>query len=126
MSELQVFRLLCPEFATKTDEEVLSMMELARPHVSASRFGVFYGQAVALRAGHMFAMQAMVAACGSTSAAVTGGQILSEKEGDLQVTYAQSASSATSDDTLARTFYGRELTSLAKRCIVTAMNRMGG
>lgn len=125
MTELETFRALCSEFAAKTDDQVLAMIELARPHVSASRFGSFYGQAVALRTGHMFAMQALVAAEGSTAALVVGGDLISEKEGDLQRSYAQYMNSQKPDN-LDRTYYGRELKALAKARIIPVANRMAG
>jgi hypothetical protein len=124
MTELEMFRALCPEFAATPDEKVNIMIELARPHVSAERFGQFYSQALAYRAAHTMAMQALALNAGSTSPEVIGGDVISEKEGDLQRQYAQYMNSQ-KPDSLDRTYYGRELKTLARQCIVPVMNRMG-
>lgn len=122
MDALATFRALIPEFAAKTDAEVNTMLELAKPHVSEVRFGTFYDQALAYYAAHMFAMQALVSTVGSTGSAVISGDVVSEKEGDLQRSYAQ-YNNEKKPDQLDRTYYGKEFKALAKKCIVTAIVR---
>jgi len=119
MDALATFRALASEFAAKTDNEVNTMIELAKPHVTV-RFGSFYEQALAYYAAHMFAINALIAEKGSTSATVTAGEVVSEKEGDLSTSYAQSN---TKSDLLDKTYYGKEFKGLAKKCIVTVMVR---
>lgn len=121
MEPLSAFRALAPEYVAKTDDQVNIMLELAKPHVSTERFGSFYAQALAYYAAHLFSSQAQVQAYGSTSAAVTAGAVTSEREGDLQRSYAQGAKDITPLD---RTSYGQEFKALAKRCVIPALTRM--
>jgi len=120
MDALATFRALASEFAAKTDDEVNTMIELAKPHVTV-RFGSFYEQALAYYAAHMFAIQALIAESGGTSSALTAGEVVSEKEGDLSRSYAQQTTSES--DLLDKTYYGKEFKALAKKCIVTVMVR---
>ena len=122
MDALATFRALAPEFAAKTDAEVNTMIELAKPHVTM-RFGSFYEQALAYYTAHSFAMLGLIAANGSTSAALTAGDIVSEKEGDLSRSFAQYMNDKKPDQ-LDRTYYGKEFKALAKKCIVPVMTRM--
>ena len=121
MDALATFRALAPEFAAKTDAEVNTMLELAKPHVTV-RFGSFYEQALAYYAAHSFAILALVSTAGSTGSAVISGDVVSEKEGDLQRSYAQ-YNNEKKPDQLDRTYYGKEFKALAKKCIVTAIVR---
>lgn len=121
MDALATFRALSPEFAAKTDTEVNTMIELAKPHVTV-RFGSFYEQALAYYAAHLFAINALITENGGTSSALTAGEVISEKEGDLSRSYAQQQT-ASKTDLLDKTYYGKEFKSLAKKCIVTVMVR---
>ncbi len=121
---LATFRALAPEFAAKTDADVNAMIEIAKPHVSASRFGSFYEQAVAYRAAHEFALQALVQSAGSTGAALTAGALTGEREGDLQRTYNIDMSNRV-PDLLDRTYYGKQFKALVGRCGGAIMTRMG-
>jgi len=120
MDVLTVFRALVPEFSSKTDDEVNTMIELAKPHVSASRFGSFYAQAVANYAAHLFAMQGLIAETGG--AGVTG-IVTKEKVGDIEKEYASPAN-VDYNNPLDRTIYGQEFQALARKCIVPGLTRM--
>jgi hypothetical protein len=122
MDALATFRALIPEFAAKTDDEVNVILELAKPHVTV-RFGSFYEQALAYHAAHLFAINTLVAEKGSTNAGLTAGEVISEKEGDLSISYAQQQT-ITKTDLMDKTYYGKEFKALAKKCIVPVMTRM--
>ncbi len=122
MDALATFRALAPEFAAKTDDEVNTMLELAKPHVTV-RFGSFYEQALSYYAAHTFAINALITENGGASYSLTAGEIVSEKEGDLSRSYAQQQT-AGKTDLLDKTYYGKEFKALAKKCIVPVMTRM--
>jgi len=121
MDALATFRALAPEFAAKTDEEVNTMIEIAKPHVTV-RFGSFYEQALAYYAAHLFAMLGLVSTAGSTGAAVVSGDVINEKEGDLSRSYAQ-YSTGKRPNQLDRTYYGKEFKALSRKCLITVMVR---
>lgn len=124
MTILEAFRAIAPEFAAKTDEQVNIKIELAKPHVSASRFGSLYEQAVAYYAAHLFAIDVLVQTGGSTGAALIAGTLTGEREGDLQRQYAQYMNDK-KPSPLDRTYYGQEFQVLAKKRVVPVLTRQG-
>ena len=123
MDFLVVFRALVPEFAAKTDQDVLIMLEIVKPQLSAKKLGSLYEQAASYLVAHHFAWNSLVAA-GSTGASATGGKVLSEKEGDLARTYADNSKEGTLD-TLERTAYGQEYRRILRLKIFPACTRRG-
>jgi hypothetical protein len=121
---LSVFRLVIPEFAGKADTEVLTQWNLIKPQISEKKLGSLYPQAAAYLTAHQFAWNALIAAGGSTGANVVGGNVTSEKEGDLQRSYADTGGTG-KIDVLDRSAYGQEFKRLARRRIIPAITRMG-
>lgn len=122
---LSVFRLTIPEFANKSDAEILIQWELVKPQISERKLGSLYPQAAVYLTAHQFAWNALIAAGGSTGANVTG-TVVSEKEGDLQRSYADTTGSGSGKlDVLDRTAYGQEFKRLMRKRIIPAVTRMG-
>lgn len=138
MTTLEAFRVVAPEFAAKTDAQVNAVIEFVSPMVSEARFGKLYPHALAYLAAHWLAWQALIAAgndgsgsgTASTGGALTGGKIVSEKEGDLARSYADTSSKNTAGsssytDNLERTAYGLEYKRIARLVITPILTRMG-
>ena len=84
---LETFRLLAPDLADAKDDLVLAYRKLAEPMISESKFGDLYPQALVYLTAHRMAYQNLIAEDGSSSGAVIAGNVISEKEGDLQRSY---------------------------------------
>ena len=84
---LETFRLLAPDLADAKDDLVLAYRKLAEPMISESKFGDLYPQALVYLTAHRMAYQNLIAEGGSSSGAVIAGNVISEKEGDLQRSY---------------------------------------
>lgn len=129
MDIITIFRTLIPELASKTDAEILAMFEVVKPQINQCRLGNLYYQAVAYLMAHYFAWNDLIAAGGSTSGSATSGQVISEKEGDLSRTYAQTGNNTDSGstvDTLDRTAYGQEYKRILRLKIFPAITRRFG
>lgn len=128
---LEIFRIIAPELSDTTDAMILAMRKLCLPMISQCRFGDLYDQALAYLVAHRLTYQNMIAAGGGAgSAGVVAGNVVSEKEGDLQRSYGSSGSSGNGSgsgytDTLDKTAYGLEFKRIRDMVIVTAMTRFG-
>lgn len=125
MDILTTFRTIVPEFASKTDNEILTMFELVKPQLSKNKLGSLYYQAASYLIAHYFAWNNLIVTGGSTSGSATSGQVVSEKEGDLSRTYAQNNSSSNSGivETFERTAYGQEYKRILRMKIFPATTR---
>lgn len=121
---LKVFRVIAPEFAEMTDEEVTTMLELFAPMVSKKTFGDKYNLALAYFVAHILALNGVYASVqgASTDGSVAG--IKREKEGDLEREYAiPDASDYMS--LLYKTYYGRMYLQIMKLCAIGIKTRFG-
>ena len=121
---LKVFRVIAPEFANLTDEEVTAMLELFSPMVSKNTFGTKYNLALAYFVAHIIALNGLYATAqgSSTDGSVAG--VKREKEGDLEREYAiPDASDYMS--LLYKTYYGRMYLQIMKLCAIGIKTRFG-
>ena len=121
---LKVFRVIAPEFANLTDEEVTEMLELFAPMVSKHTFGTKYNLALAYFVAHIIALNGLYATAqgSSTDGSVAG--VKREKEGDLEREYAiPDASDYMS--LLYKTYYGRMYLQIMKLCAIGIKTRFG-
>lgn len=121
---LKVFRVIAPEFANLTDEEVTAMLELFAPMVSKNTFGVKYNLALAYFVAHIISLNNVYA---TTTGASTDGSVAGvkrEREGDLEREYAiPDASDYMS--LLYKTYYGRMYLQIMKLCAIGIKTRFG-
>lgn len=83
MTQLSTFRLIAPEFAGESDATVNEFLVLAPLFITLSNYAIASQDlAVALKAASL-----MLARKNSASGQSSGGELLSEKEGDLQRSY---------------------------------------
>ncbi len=122
---IAIFRTIAPEFAEVEDAAVLLQIEFCKDFVSESKFGKFYGKAIAYYAAHMMKIYNVAEENGSESGMLTAGGVVMEKEGDLQRQYAQAESSQSIDDMMKKTMYGKMFLQIRSMCIVPALTRMG-
>lgn len=121
---LKVFRVIAPEFANLTDEEVTAMLELFAPMVSKHTFGTKYNLALSYFVAHILALNGLYATTqgSSTDGSVAG--IKREREGDLEREYAiPDASDYMS--LLYKTYYGRMYLQIMKLCAIGIKTRFG-
>ena len=107
MSSLALYRALVPGHAAVLDATVETWLELAARRHSAAAFGTVYAEAMVWWAAHFVELTPGTGAGSSSGSTV--GQILSQKDGDLSVTYANTTSSGGSGGTgdLTTTRYGQ-------------------
>lgn len=118
---LRIFRVIAPEYAEMTDEEVTEVIELFAPMVSKHTFGAKYNLAVAYYIAHTITLQNLYTTTAGASSNPAVGGVKREKEGDLEREY------AVSDDgsLLNQTYYGRYYLQLLKLCAIGIKTRFG-
>lgn len=129
MTQLEMLRALAPELASISDTQAQAVLSIADNTISKKTFGTDYDSACVLYAAHILTLQNDVANAGSASdVSVSGGDILSEKEGDLSRTYSAGAgtSGTSTAQMLSKTLYGQMLLAMRGRHIVAVTTRMGG
>lgn len=126
---LKTFRLLAPDLADATEDMVLAYRKLAEPMISESKFGDLYPQALVYLTAHRMAYQNLIAEGGSSSGAVIAGNVISEKEGDLQRSYGSAGSGASGGtggtDAYDKTAYGILFKQIRDMRILAAATRFG-
>lgn len=127
---LKTFRLLAPDLADATDDMVLAYRKLAEPMISESKFGDLYPQALVYLTAHRLAYQNLIAAGGASSGAVIAGNIVSEKEGDLQRSYGSAGGGTSGNgsnytDAYDKTAYGILFKQMRDMRILAAATRFG-
>ena len=127
---LKEFRLTIPAMSSITDEEVLSDIESYQNTISERVFGKKYPKALAYFIAHMRTMQTKIlnADGDAASPTLTAGNLISEKEGDLQRGYAASSSNgadSNADTFLKKSMYGQMLLFLRDTVVVGATIRRG-
>lgn len=97
--------------------------------ISESKFGDLYSQALVYLTAHRMAYQNLIAEGGSSSGAVIAGNIVSEKEGDLQRSYGSAGSGASGSgsgaDAYDKTAYGILFKQIRDMRILAAATRFG-
>ena len=127
------FRLTVPAMPDVTDVELASDIDIYRYYVSEKVFGRLYGKALCYFIAHMRTLNDMIVgavAAGSNAgdSSITAGAVTSEREGDLQRSYA-TLSAGTTDESkalLMKTLYGQLFLQLRRMCIIPATVRHGG
>lgn len=127
---LTIFRALCPDLADATDDTVLVYRDLAAPMISKSKFDDLYEEALVYLTAHKMAYQNLIAEGGSSSGAVIAGNIVSEKEGDLQRSYGSAGGGTSGNgsnytDAYDKTAYGILFKQIRDMRILTAATRFG-
>lgn len=126
---LETFRLLAPDLADAKEDLVLAYRKLAEPMISESKFGDLYPQALVYLTAHRMAYQNLIAEGGSSSGAVIAGNVISEKEGDLQRSYGSAGSGASGSgsgaDAYDKTAYGILFKQIRDMRILAAATRFG-
>lgn len=123
---LAIFRIIAPEFTEVEDAAVMLQFEFCEDFVSESKFGKFYGKAIAYYSAHMMKLYNIADETGSESGILTAAGLVMEKEGDLQRQYATGEATKSSvDDMLKKTMYGKLFLQLRAMCIVPVLTRMG-
>ena len=127
MAVVAAFRTIAPAYKDKTDEEVLSGLAFVADMVSEKRFGKKTEKALATLIAHIFAMEDTISADGATGSSTVSGAVKSEREGDLERTYADDVSGSNTDidSWLKKTAYGRMFLAIRAMCIISVMTRMG-
>jgi len=131
---IEVFRLTIPAMAEVTDEELTSDIEIYRDYVSEKRFGKLFPKALAYFIAHMRTLNDMIANAvaggGVADGNVATGALISEKEGDLERSYADPSASGSGDTEsealLKKTLYGQMFLQLRAMVIVPVTIRRGG
>jgi hypothetical protein len=118
-----LFRTIAPEFALVTDEQILTNINIYKDFVSERVFGKVYYKALCYFTAHMMTVEKIIAEEGASSSYITAGGITSEKEGDLQRSYANTSSNSSIDDLLNKTFYGKMFLQLRGMCKIPAITR---
>lgn len=119
----ETFSVLCPEIIL-SEKEFNVYVDLVAPMLSESVFRDLYITAFVYLMAHHITMRRLIAMGGDTGAAnlAVTGLVTSEKEGDLQRTYASASSNPM--DTLERTYYGLEYKRICAMCIVPVVTRL--
>lgn len=109
LTPFQTLQAIAPEIACH--DGIMPILSIASKRTSENVFGDQHGYAVALLAAHIVTLRERAGL----------GQITSEKEGDLAVTYAQMG---VMDGDLNTTGFGQMLAGLRKECTFAPMTRM--
>ena len=121
---LKVFRVIAPEFAEMTDEEVTEMLVLFAPMVSKKTFGTKYNLAMAYFVAHIISLNNVYTTTAGASSDASVAGVKREKEGDLEREYAiPDASDYMS--LLYKTYYGRMYLQIMKLCAIGIRTRFG-
>jgi hypothetical protein len=105
-TQLEVVRLIAPEFASVSDDDVQKFLDIAPMYIDPERVPVERrGMVLALKACSL-----MVAQSSSASGTSHGGEITREKEGDLERSYG--SSSATNGGNTRKNIYEQQLDAL--------------
>lgn len=123
---LSIIRFIAEDLSDVDDDDINVAIELFEPFVWEERFGSMYSQALAYFVAHKLKYKLLTAEQGSNSAYIVGGQITSEHEGDLSISYGGTSSGSNGfTDDLDKTIYGIEFKRLRQMFITTAITRFG-
>ena len=126
MEELELLRVLGPEFAAVPDETVTAWLEIVRPLVSRERFGSLYAQALCLLACHRMKKAGLGEDnSGLSAVAGLGLTVESVSEGGSSIRFSSAGiQGQTGQEELRATGYGQAYLQLRRSVIVPI--RCGG
>lgn len=107
---LELIRKIAPEFNDVADEEMEGFIDVYADLISERYFGKHYNKAVAFLVAHQFTLFniASNSEAGAGDSSLIAGDILMEKEGDLQRQYGNvNTSDSETDNLLNKTYYGK-------------------
>ncbi len=112
---LELIRKIAPEFNDVADEEMEDFIDVYADLVSERYFGKHYNKAVAFLVAHQLTLFniANSSEAGAGDSSLIAGDVLMEKEGDLQRQYGNvNTSNSEADSLLNKTYYGKMFISL--------------
>lgn len=112
---LELIRKIAPEFNDVADEELEDFIDVYADLVSERYFGKHYNKAVAFLVTHQLTLFniANSSEAGAGDSSLIAGDVLMEKEGDLQRQYGNvNTSNSEADSLLNKTYYGKMFISL--------------
>lgn len=112
---LELIRKIAPEFNDVADEEMEDFIDVYADLVSERYFGKHYNKAVAFLVVHQLTLFniANSSEAGAGDSSLIAGDVLMEKEGDLQRQYGNvNTSNSEADSLLNKTYYGKMFISL--------------
>lgn len=118
-------RIIAPEFENTPDDKLGVFFETAELLINFNVFGGRSVLAAAYYIAHLLTLDTIARSEGATSGRLIG-DVVSEREGELQRQYAQNSSSNTSDNMLKHTYYGRLFIELRRASVIPVLTRMGG
>ena len=123
---IKIFRVVAGEFESVDSDKLRIMIQLQGQRLSEKAFGKNYDLAVAYLVAHTLTLDNVLKNGGATSGALTSGAVTSEREGNVQVSYASpsnSGSLGSGDSLYSKTAYGQLFLELRKQSIIPAMTR---
>ncbi len=123
-------RMVAPEFADKSDDDLRGWIELSEPYISERQYGKFYPQALAYLTAHKMSLNTPVEAEAQGEridiSVKNTMNVASFTEGSTSIAFNNSAvsggaASGNADAEYLLTAYGIQFLSIRKRCIVPIM-----
>lgn len=115
MDELEVFRLIAPEFEQVMRSDITQYIELCRPLVSKKQFGKLYTQAVCCLAAHRMKLAGL--GRDDTGSLSETFRLSSYSEGGVSVSFGSTPGQST-DGEYALTIYGQQYLSIRRSVII--------
>lgn len=112
---LDLIRKIAPEFNEITDEKLEGFIDVYANLVSKRYFGKHYNKAIVFLVAHQLTLLniASNSEAGAGDSSLIAGDVLMEKEGDLQRQYGNvNTSNSEADSLLNKTYYGKMFISL--------------
>lgn len=128
MDAIAIFRLVAPEFRAIEDDEVKQWVALCEPLISKRKFGALYEQALVLLVAHRMKLSGKYEPeeTAAIQSIANSGRIASYTEGQVSISFNNSASSGGSADaTFELTSYGQQFIEL-RRSIIVPITIRGG
>lgn len=122
-----IFRLVASEFDQVTEEELSRWLSLCAPLISKRKFGTLYDQALALLAAHRMKLSGKYEPeeTAAIHSIANSGRVASYTEGQVSISFNNSAGSGSSDASYELTSYGQQFIEL-RRSLVVPITIRGG
>lgn len=107
---LELIRKIAPEFNEMNDDELTGFIDVYADLVSKKYFGKHYNKAVGFLVAHQLTLFNIAnnSEAGAADSSLIAGDVLMEKEGDLQRQYGNvNTSDSETDNLLNKTYYGK-------------------
>ena len=120
MTAIEIIRLVGPEFATTSNEELEKWVEMVRPMVSKKQFGKLYEHAIAFIICHKMKMAGLGdTSLGDIAKIGNGFSMSSVSDGGSSISFANNgAGNLSTDAEFGMTPYGTQYLQLRKMCVV--------